>query len=109
MNENKMDMMEGLRMFNYRRAFTIKAEKDDLYEEVITIHRKEGLSFLGSVFIEEKCKPDFSDIRLTTEDGKILSYEMYTGGPDVAYLKAKFPMKVGENTFYLYYGAKEAE
>jgi hypothetical protein len=58
--------------WDYRRAHTLAGSADgDLtsYQMDITVHRSEGVSTGSDLYVGQRCRDDFADLRFTTSDG----------------------------------------
>jgi len=110
-------LAEWLPGFLYRKRHEIIGSTfGDLhdYQIRIVVHYGSGEDSGEHVYCNEKCKPDFSDIRFTAEDGATqLPYwmeEKVDGDYAVFWVKVPYiPKYPGKTYIYVYYGNPDAE
>lgn len=86
------------------------------YQTFITVHYGEGVDSGADVYLGEKCKPDFGDLRVTSSDGTTIIAGNKNGwredkvDGDYAKIWIKIPdnLSLSEATIYLYYGKADA-
>jgi len=83
------------------------------YQIRITAHYGKGEDSGEHVYLNENCKPDFSDVRFTDDDGKtLLSYwimEKVDGDYAIFWVKVADDLSNNPATIYVYYGNENAE
>jgi hypothetical protein len=75
----------------------------------IIVMRTTGTSSEQTVYVGEKCKADFSDLRFTDSSSTELSYFISKKTDDMCIFWVKIPtVSSGSNTLYVYYGNPDA-
>jgi len=79
------------------------------YQVKFRVYRGSGTSSGANVYLNGKCKADFSDVRFADADGHVFSYWIQTVTTDYADIWVKVGVDLGvNNTFYVYYGNPDA-
>ncbi|RLI87455.1 MAG: hypothetical protein DRP01_01740 [Archaeoglobales archaeon] len=106
--------MGWLTGWKYRKSHIINSASDagQNYQIRITVHYGSGDDNGEDVYLNTKCKPDFGDIRFTSDDGSALLSSWREKKIDSDY--AIFWVKIADNlsskdvTIYIYYGKEDA-
>ncbi|MCD6125854.1 MAG: DUF2341 domain-containing protein [Thaumarchaeota archaeon] len=108
------DWPSSLTDWKYRKKITIQENVgQDLtdYQIKLIIHYGSGTDLGSDIYLNEKCKSDFGDIRFTDVNGNLLAYciEEKTDG-DYAIFWVKIPSIPANGTtdIYIYYGNPDA-
>ncbi|RLC82428.1 MAG: hypothetical protein DRJ03_19060 [Chloroflexi bacterium] len=106
--------MTWLDGWDYRKSHVIKqtsgAGTD--YQIRIKVHYGSGTDSGEDVYLNGKCKSDFSDVRFTKDDGvTLLDYwieEYVDGDYALFWVKLTDDLSAGDVTIYVYYGNEDA-
>ena len=102
--------MSDLTQWTYKRSHSITSgtELTD-YQVKIRVYRTEGTSTGDTVYLNERCKSDFSDIRFTDSNYNLLNYWIEEVNTEYAIIWIKLPTILPQNTIYIIYGNENAE
>jgi hypothetical protein len=102
------------RHWQYRKSHIIQGSTaGSLYDYVlnITVYNTTGTDSGHIVYVGDKARPDFGDIRFTDSSGKVLSYWIEEIGSNYARFWVKIPnipTSPDSTTIYMYYGNPDA-
>lgn len=106
--------MTWLTGWSYRKSHVIEyaANAGTLYQKKITVHYGSGSDSGEDVYMNSKCKTDFSDIRFTDDDGETeLDYwlkEKTDSDNAVFWVEVADDLTSSNVTIYVYYGNASA-
>ncbi|MCD6421675.1 MAG: DUF2341 domain-containing protein [Thaumarchaeota archaeon] len=100
--------------WQYRKKITIRENAgQDLtdYQIKLTAHYGSGTDSGSDIYLDQKCKSDFGDVRFTDADGNFLAYwmeEKVDGDYAVFWVKVPGIPANGTADIYIYYGNPDA-
>ena len=97
--------------WTYRKSHTITLESGTVtdYTHPIVVKRTTGTSSGNTVYVGDKCKTDFADIRFVDDELNELDYFISKTTEDTAIFWVLIPsLSSGDNTIYVYYGNEDA-
>lgn len=96
--------------WNYRKSHTITHPTGGLtnYQTKIRVYRTTGTDSGDAVYVGDKCRADFGDVRFTNSAGSELDYWMETNAGSYADFWVKLDSITTSATFYIYYGNSSA-
>jgi len=109
-----VEFPSALSDWQYRKKITVQENAgQDLtdYQIKITVHYGSGTDSGSDIYLNEKCKTDFGDIRFTDSNDNLLSYWMEEKvDSDYAIFWVKVPSIPANGTtdIYIYYGNPDA-
>lgn len=98
----------NLSEWTYRKSHTITHTSITDYQTRIRVYRTTGTDSAENVYVGDKCRADFGDIRFTNSAGTELSYWMETNATTYADFWVKLDSITTSATFYIYYGNSSA-
>ena len=103
--------MSDLTQWNFIKSHTITHPSgiNDEYQIKIITYRGCGISNNYTVYLNNRCKPDYSDIRFTDSSYNLLSYWIEEINIDHAIIWIKLPEITAQSIIYIIYGNKNAE
>jgi hypothetical protein len=98
--------------WQFRKSHTIESASGagSNYTIQIRVHSNAGTDSQGDVYLNNRCRPDFGDIRFTDSDGTLLNYwiQSISRGIATIWLKVNNDLSLTDQTIYLYYGNSAA-
>ena len=103
--------MIDLTQWNFIKSHTITHPYgiNDEYQIKIVAYKGRGTSNNSTVYLNERCKSDFSDIRFTDSNYNLLNYWIEEVNTEYAIIWIKLPTILPQNTIYIIYGNENAE
>ena len=103
--------MIDLTQWNFIKSHTITHPYgiNDEYQIKIVAYKGRGISNNSTVYLNERCKSDFSDIRFTDSNYNLLNYWIEEVNTEYAIIWIKLPTILPQNTIYIIYGNENAE
>lgn len=94
--------------WSYKKSFPLSRASGAVtnYQMKLIIYRSSGTDSAGVVYVGTKCNSDYSDIRITANDGTtLLDYWIESSDSSSATVWIEFDsIGTSDTTFYLYYG-----
>lgn len=94
--------------WNYRKSHVITHTSITDYQTRIRVYRTTGTDSGDTVYVGDKCRADFGDIRFTNSAGTELPYWMEVNATTYADFWVKLDSITTSATFYIYYGNSSA-
>jgi hypothetical protein len=80
------------------------------YQMMFIVRRASGTDSNNTVYVSDKCKSDFSDIRFTDSNGNVFPYAITYKTTDEAWIWIKPSVDLSvDQTIYIYYGNPNAQ